>query len=141
MLRALASCLVVSGALNLTAPSFAAGTSIDLTTVILDDKGAPVKDALSRDVADERCEKCPPLTMGLLFYHVLLGENSEDKLPFEQKYARAVLGTTLRNSESATLSVEERAVILRQVGRFYGAIVLMQAMKVLDPDKKPEPVR
>ena len=120
--------------------------TVDMTTVLLSDEGAPIKDAYERKTAeaqaDPDCDKCPPLTLGHAAAHALFTSfRDEDTLSPEQRWARGALAERIKNEKAAELSSEEVSVIKRLIGKLYGPLIIMRAFPLLDPNAKPERVK
>lgn len=115
--------------------------TVDMTQVLLDDSGRPAPDLSVREEDDPRCAKCPRLTLGRAVAQALFAAFPEDKDSAEQKWARAALADRIKADKAAALTVEEVAVIKRQLGKAFGGVLLMQAYPALDPNAKTPEVK
>ncbi len=126
--------------LALLAPAMAA--TIDMTVVLSDQDGKPIEDQFTRPEGDKDCSHCKPLTLGSAVAHSLffVGADERDVTP-EQKWAWAILADKVRNDKSTALTAAESDLIVRRLGKIYGGIVLMRAIPIIDPNRKPPEIR
>src|SRR5581483_3957803 len=113
--------------------------AIDMTAVLNDEHGRPVKDTLAMLPDGRPCvapakpgeapnlDACPPLTLGHAIAHVLYADLPGDKVTGDQKFAYAVLAQKIADDKAAALTVGEIAVIKRRLGEAYSGVILAQA--------------
>src|SRR5581483_4802090 len=118
--------------------------AIDMTAVLNDEHGRPVKDTLAMLPDGRPCvapakpgeapnlDACPPLTLGHAIAHVLYADLPGDKVTCDQKIA---------DDKAAALTVGEIAVIKRRLGEAYSGVILAQAYPLLDPNAKPPEIK
>jgi hypothetical protein len=117
------------------------GRAVDMTAPLHDEFGRDARDTLEQGKEDPDCARCPPLTLGRACAHALFASFPDEQVAPDQKWARAVLATRIRDDNAAHLDADEIAVIKRLVGKVYGGIVLMQIYPMLDPNAKPPAVK
>lgn len=112
--------------------------SIDMTVIINDETGKPLKDASQLTKDDPDCSKCAALTLGHAAAHALFAIfPDEQNLDGMQRWGRGVLAEKIKDNPAAELTTEDVTVIKRLIGRFYNGVVLLQAYPVLDPNMTP----
>lgn len=115
--------------------------SVDMTTVLTDQDGAPIKDEFERKGASD-CSKCPDLTLGAASAHALffVSQDEKDVSP-EQKWAWSAWAMEIRKNKSVKLTAPESDLLYKRLGKLYGGIVLMRAMPLIDPNRKPPEIK
>jgi hypothetical protein len=136
--------LVMTASLSLLSPAFAQTVpahTINMTTVLADEHGKPLKDANGQDVkADPTCEKCPPLTLGHAIANVLFAPDRDAS--GAELWGRGALATRIKDDKAATLTADEIAKIKTLLAKGYPApVIIMQAYPLLDPNAKPSDVK
>jgi hypothetical protein len=111
--------------------------TVDMTTVMLDDNGDPIKDQFDRKPDDPSCSKCRDLTLGNAIAHSLfiVGQDERDVTP-EQKWAWAAYAEQIRTDKAASIDHAHGDLIYRRLGKMYSGLVLMRAMPLIDPNRK-----
>lgn len=110
---------------------------IDMTAILLDDKGNPILDPFEADPKDPQ-KILPPLTLGSAIAHALFAAfPDEQNLGWEAKFTRGMMAERLRNNPEVELTAEELTVIKRLLGKLYGVAIVMRAIPLLDPAAKP----
>lgn len=138
--------LVLAAALPV-APAYgqaaaAAAGAVDMTMVLLDERGAPLTDMLQRSQEDPGCGHCGPLTLGRAIWNTLVSDYAEEHgLDGVVKYGRKKLGDQLLDAKAAPLSHNQVALIERLVGYRYPPLIVAQVIKAIDPDFTPPDVR
>lgn len=117
--------------------------TIDMTQVLLDEKGKPIIDAFegvpdTKDPTKMDCSKCSELTLGRAIEHALftVGQ-SEANISGDQKFARAVLAERIVNDKAAHLTAAEITLIKREVGLLYNPLLIWRIFPLIDPNSKP----
>lgn len=115
--------------------------TVDMTTVLMDQDGQPIKDEFERKGASD-CSLCPNLTLGMAAAHALfyISQDEKDVTP-EQKWSYAVFAESIRKNKAAKLSAPESDLLYKRLGKLYGGIVLMRAMPLIDPNRKPPEIK
>lgn len=108
--------------------------TIDMTTVLTDQKGRPIPDATMATAEDPACGKCGPLTLGAAVATALLTDRKDEpNLSSLDKAKRATLALRVVDNKAATLTAKETADIVRLMN-IWGSIVVVRALPVLDPN-------
>jgi hypothetical protein len=108
--------------------------TIDMTAVLVDQKGKPIPDPTMATPDDPACAKCTPLTLGAAVATALLTERKDEQgLSTLDKAKRATLALRLLDSKAATLTAKETADIVRLMN-VWGGIVVVRALPILDPN-------
>lgn len=109
--------------------------TIDMTTVLTDQKGKPIADATLVTPDDPNCSKCAPLTLGAAVATALLSERRDEPVltPSIEKAKRAALAMRLLDNPAALLTAKETADIIRLMN-IWGPIVVLRALSILDPN-------
>src|ERR1700722_16463418 len=116
--------------------------TVDMTTVMTDQDGAPIKDQFARTAEDPDCAKCKSLTLGEACAHALFYVGPDEKdVTAEQKWAWATFAERIRNDPKATLTAAEGDLIYRRLGKIFSGIVLMRAMPLIDPNRHPPEIK
>jgi hypothetical protein len=147
----IAAFVLVASAL-ITSVAFAdPGYTIDMTTVLHEESGKPIKDpsdntatVLGPDgkpaLVDPDCSKCPPLTLGSVCA-VALGA-ADPSASGTDLWARGALAARIKTDKAATLTAAEVTLLEKLLPkRFPVPIVIMQAFPLLDPNSKPGEVK
>ena len=109
---------------------------IDMTVVLKDEYGNPMKDIFTRDGED--LSSCKELTLGDACAHALHSVSPEEReVTWEQKWSWSTLAERVRKDSKASLNAAEIRLITRRLGKLYGGLILMQAIPLLDPNAKP----
>ncbi len=133
---------ILSAFLLFASPALAQERVIDMTQMLSDLDGKVIPDQIGRDPVDEQCTRCNVLTLGIVIAHALMWSSPDDqKLSAEQKFSRGMMAERLRNNKTATLDAGETKVIQDLLARLYGPAIMLPAMKILDPNIKPEKLR
>lgn len=82
----------------------------------------------------EACKVKRPVTLGLIAMRALVAP--EQNLPPEEGLKRGQLAMSVYKSPGALLTAEETALIKKQIGKFYGPLIVMRAFALLDPAAK-----
>jgi hypothetical protein len=144
LMRCLLAVIVLIAA---SAVAFAdSGYTVDMTTVLHDESGKPIKDP-SENVAtvpgglvDPDCSKCPPLTLGAAVASALFMLDRDAS--GADLWTRGALATRVRTEKAATLTAAEVTLIEKLLAKRYPApIIIMQAFPLLDPNSKPGEVK
>jgi hypothetical protein len=107
--------------------------SIDMTTILLDQKGKPIPDATQLTPDDPACAKCGPLTLGSAIATALLTERKDEpNVSSLDKARRAALALRLIDDKAATLTAKQTADIVRLMN-LWGGIVVVRVLPILDP--------
>jgi len=115
--------------------------TIDMTQVLVDENGMPVKDQFMQGPDDPQCLKCKPLTLGAAIAHALFAAlPSEKDISGEQKFARGNLALRIEHDPHAKLTASEITVVKDLVGKLYSAIIISRVYPVLDPNAGPPPL-
>lgn len=106
--------------------------TVDMTTVLTDENNRPIKDQLSE------ASKMTDLTLGHAVAHALffVGGEEKDVTP-EQKWSWAVLADRIKDDAHAQITNTQGDLIYRRMGKLYNGVVLMRAMPLIDPNRKP----
>ncbi len=114
---------------------------VDMTTVLLDQDNQPIKDEFERKGASD-CSKCPDLTLGAAAAHALffIGQDEKDVTP-EQKWGWSTWAMEIRKNTAVKLTAPESDLLYKRLGKLYGGIVLMRAMPLIDPNRKPPEIK
>lgn len=122
--------------------------TVDMTLVLLDADGKPMKDNFSKPPLkpgevdpDPACDKCPVMSLGRAAANVLFADFRDEQISGEQKRARGDLAMRLRQDAHAALSADEAALLKRLIGKAYPPLIVMQAYPLLDPNSRPEAVK
>jgi hypothetical protein len=112
--------------------------TVDMTTVLTDENHHPIKDQLDRTDSDPSCSKCHDLTLGKAVAHALffVGGDEKDVTP-EQKWAWAAFADKIRDEKTASINNSQGDLIYKRLGKLYNGVVLMRAMPLIDPNRKP----
>jgi hypothetical protein len=142
--RKFMSWLAVAASLSLISPAFSQvipTRTIDMTTVLNDEHGKPLKDAGGQDLkADPTCEKCPLLTLGHAIANVLFAPDKDAS--GQELWGRGELASRIKDDKTATLTADEIAKIKTLLAKDYPApVIIMQAYPLLDPNAKPVDVK
>lgn len=131
----LAAVFVIFSVSQATMAEPPAGRTIDMTVVLLDQNSKPIPDQSQATVADPRCEKCAPLTLGAAVAFALLSDHRDERpIPDAlEKARRGALALSLLDNKSATLSADKTAKIIKLMD-IWGPIVIVRAVPLLDPD-------
>lgn len=106
-------------------------TTVDMTIVLTDENHRPIKDQLDGATPGD-------LTLGHAVAHALFFVSGDEKdVTPEQKWAWAVLADKIKDDPHAVLTNAEGALIYKRLGKLYNGVVLMRAMPLLDPNRKP----
>lgn len=107
--------------------------TVDMTTVITDENHHPIKDQL-----DPGEGKNNDLTLGHAIAHALFFVNSDEKdVTPEQKWAWAVFADKIKDDAHAQLTNTQGDLIYKRLSKLYNGVVLMRAMPLVDPNRKP----
>ncbi len=112
--------------------------TIDMTTVLVTDRGGPMKDPSDRTEEDKECAKCGFLTVGHAIAAALGGSYEDEKaLSFQQRFDRAALAKEIKDNKAATLTAPEIALIEKLIAKagFFPSAVY-QIGPLLDPNIK-----
>jgi len=116
--------------------------TIDMTAVLHDERGGPLKDPYTVAKDDPACAKCVDMTVGVAISHALLASLDEDRsLPWEQKWAFGLLAERVRANPAATLTAAETVKIEDRIGKVFSPIVIVQIVQMLEPGRKPPEVQ
>ena len=118
-----------------------AKSTVDMTTELKDQDNQPIKDEFERKGASD-CSKCPDLTLGSAAAHALffVGPDEKDVTP-EQKWAWSAWAMEIRKNKAVKLTAPESDLLYKRLGKLYGGIVLMRAMPLIDPNRKPPEIK
>jgi hypothetical protein len=146
MMIALAFLTSVAASAQTTTAQPAKPGTVDMTIVLKDEYGNPIKDNFGVDSAkDPRCEECKPLTAGHAISHSLFipltDARGQDNETAEQKWANAALAMRIRDNPAAILSAAEVKRIEEHIGKTTGAIIIMQIFPLIDPNAKVPEVK
>ena len=120
-MRFVCACCV---ALSMFAAVPARATEIDFSAVLTDQEDAPLKDG----------DKV--LTLGRAAFVALVAPAADEQnLPQDEKFRRGDLGLRVSRGGKIDLSVEDIALIKKQIGKTYGPLVVVRAFPLLDPKK------
>jgi|ERR1700723_1490597 len=116
--------------------------TVDMTTILMDEDGSPIKDTFDRKAGDDACAKCRDLTIGAAAAHALLivGPDERD-VTVEQKWSWAFLAERLRHDKAAKIDNATGDLLYRRIGKMYSGLVLLRIMPLLDPNKPVPTVR
>jgi hypothetical protein len=116
--------------------------TVDMTTILHDDAGKPIDDQFTKSEGDKDCSHCKPLTLGNAVAHALffVGGDEKDVTP-EQKWSWATFADKVRNEKQAALTAAEADLVVKRLGKMYGGIVLMRAIPLIDPNRKPPEIK
>jgi hypothetical protein len=115
--------------------------TVDMTTVIVVD-GKPVPNQFLREKDDPACDKCAPLTLGEATYRALcVGGGNDREANWEQKWAWCKLGERMRYDARAMPTAAETKQIADHIGAMYGPLVIIVAMPLIDPNRKPPEIK
>jgi hypothetical protein len=127
------------------------GYTVDMTTVLHDEGGKPIKDPSENaatvpgpdgkpTLVDPDCLKCPPLTLGAAVASALFMPDRDAS--GAELWTRGTLATRVRTEKAATLTATEVTLIEKLLAKRYPApIIIMQAYPLLDPNSKPGEVK
>lgn len=123
-------------------------TTIDMTKVLVNEKGKPIKDATDRAADDPTCAKCGDLTIGIAVEMVLNAVYPDEiDLSLGQRIARALVAERVRDNTQATLNVQEIATIEKLLPKAaknspgFTNLVMMQIMRSVDPTIEYEKIK
>jgi hypothetical protein len=115
--------------------------TINMTQVLVDENGRPIKDEYMQEPDDPQCLKCRPLTLGAAVAHALFAAlPSEKDVSGEQKFSRGTLALRIENDPTAKLTASEVTVIKDLVGKLYSSIIITRVFPLIDPNAGPPPV-
>jgi hypothetical protein len=115
---------------------------VDMTTVLIDQDGKVIKDQYVRDADDVNCDRCPPFTLGAACAHALFLVSADEKdVTAEQKWAWAKFADDIRNKSDVKLNSAQVDLLVKRLGKFYGGVILMRAIPLIDPNRKPPEIR
>lgn len=126
--------LLLLGALCIAMPAFAADPrTIDMTTVIVDLRGKPIIDGGQATPEDPRCEKCEPLTLGVVVSTALLSERKDEpNLSSIEKGRRGLLAMRVADDKAAVLTSAQISEIIRLLN-VWAPLVVARVIPMLDP--------
>lgn len=125
----------------LSAPALAAAPSpVDMTTVILDQRGKPIPDTSQATPEDPKCEKCSPLTLGTVVATALLTDRgqTEPNLSAIEKAKRGVLALKVLDGKDVTLNAKETADVVRLLS-IWPPLITARAIPLIDPNQDIDP--
>lgn len=108
---------------------------IDMTTILLQDNGQPMRDPSGKAEDDKDCAKCPPLTLG---HAIALTLNvPEQHLTVEQLFGRGGLIKRVKDNSEATLSAEDVTTIEHAMANAtLSPSMVFQIIPMIDPNFK-----
>jgi hypothetical protein len=117
-----------------SAPAPAGPRTIDMTQVVIDNKGKPVPDTSQITPDDPTCSKCQPLTVGSAIATALLMDHREEQnVSAIDKARRAALAMRIQNNTAVKLTPKEVVEISRLMN-VWGAIVVVRVLPIIDPN-------
>jgi hypothetical protein len=137
-ISALAATVVAFAAFGAEPPT---SRTIDMTTVLPDGHGQPIKDIATQTADDPTCSKCQPLTLGRAAYNALnftfQDERAIDPLV---KAWRAGLAMRVLDAKAFVATPHERDAMTTTIGKLYalfpgGGVVILDALPLIDPDE------
>jgi hypothetical protein len=128
-----ASLLLASPASSPAAGAAEAPRTVDMTQVVLDQKGDPVPDATQQTPDDPRCTKCGPLTLGAAIAVVLLIDHKDEpNINSLEKAKRAALATKILGNKEAVLTPQQVTEITKLMN-IWTPIVISRVLPAIDP--------
>jgi len=116
--------------------------TVDMTAALLDQDGKPVEDQFTKPAEDKDCSRCQPLTLGNAAAHALFFVSGDEReVTPEQKWSWAVLAEQIRSDPKAALTAAQADLIYRRLGKMYGGLILLRAMPLIDPNRKPPEIK
>jgi len=116
--------------------------AVDMSVVLKDLHGKPIKDAFQQTANDPTCEKCDDLTLAAAVTRVLLVRTKDDaQMDPLQSWALQDLARKVNLPGTVTLNAKERAVIVERLLKIYGglsmqSVVLGAAIPLVDPERR-----
>lgn len=128
-------------------PNAAKEQPVDMTTPILDRNHVQLKDVFQIDAKGD-CSKCDDLTVGQAAMEAVMQKPTGDIRSASEIWAESQFAASVKNDKEAALTGHQRDVLTAAIIRIYplipqqqyGMDVLTQAIPVIDPNKKPEPI-
>jgi hypothetical protein len=114
----------------------------DMTTVLADWEGKPLKDAFQQTPEDQACAKCDDLTLGMAVTHaMLLALRGDEGIDGAQRWAWQETVRRVHKDKAAQLTGKEQSVIGDRLIKVYanlpnGSVVIGAAMPLIDPNRK-----
>lgn len=127
-------------ALLLASTSFAFAADeprkIDFTLALTDQDGEAMTECADNPPAksEEACKARRLVTLGTVSMRALAFP--EQNLSPEESLKRGQLAISIYKSTAAQLTVEETALIKKQISKFFGPIVVLRTFSLLDPAVK-----
>lgn len=103
---------------------------IDLSTVICDLDGKPIKAADAKD-----------FTVGMCACNALLTPDAKDETSGEDKVKRFRLAERVYEGGEQDLSVEDIALLKQLIGKIYPPLTVGRAFEVLDPPAEKRKIK
>jgi hypothetical protein len=109
---------------------------IDFQTVLVDQDGKGMTECADDPApkGEEVCKVRRPVTLGMLALRALSAP--EQNLAQDESLKRGQLALSIYKSASAQLTVEEIALIKKQIAKFFGPVVVARSFSLLDPAAK-----
>lgn len=117
----------------------------DMTTIITDERGQPVKDYEERTLvagkdggqptyADPACFHCSAMTIGKVVRGILCNPAANKSASYDQQALRCQRGIALAEDHRAVLAPGEQTVIMEDLkAAGVAPLVILQVYKVIDP--------
>ena len=119
--------LLASSAIAAEAPH------IDMMTVITDLHGKPIPDGSQATPADPQCQKCSPLTLGVVVATALLTDRKDEpNLSALDKAKRGLLAMRIVNDKAAALTAPQISEIERLLN-VWPPLIVARALPLIDP--------
>lgn len=118
--------------------------TVDMTAVLKDWSGNPIKDAFQQTGDDIACAKCDDLTLGGAVVHALMLTLQADRdIDGAQRWAWGQIAQRVHEDKAAQLSGKEQTLIGDRILKVYanipqGGVVMGAAMPLVDPNRKTE---
>lgn len=106
--------------------------TVDMTTVLTDENNRPIKDEF------DTASPATNLTLGHAIAHALFYVAADEKdVTSEQKWAWAIFAEKIRDDAKVQLTNTQGDLIYKRISKLYNGVVLMRAMPLIDPNRKP----
>jgi hypothetical protein len=106
---------------------------INFTEVLTDQDGFVMTECadIPAPKSEDVCKVHRPITLGMLAMRALAAP--EQGIAADESLKRGQLAISVYKSEGAQLTVEEIALIKKQIAKFFGPLVVVKTFALLDP--------
>jgi hypothetical protein len=116
--------------------------TVDMTIVMLDLDGKPLKDSFQATAEDPNCKKCDDLTLGGAVMHALAQVLRDDQAVTAQRPAWLALALRIQGKSDATLNSREQTLIIDRIEKVYALLpgsvaVTLRAPPLIDANWSP----